>query len=550
MHFCLRKIIIPIFCVIIGLSGNLFAQSKDFKAAQSLDIFHSILRELSLFYVDTVQIEKIVEKGINGMLEDLDPYTEYLPEEVADDFDFMTTGQYGGMGALIRKVPNGVQISEPYQGFPADKAGLVAGDIIIEIDGKSTKDMDLVTASSSLKGVAGSSLTLKVIKLRGGNTETYSLIRERVHISDITYAGMLSDGIGYIRVSSFTREGSRDFKNAFLSLQKTGSLQKLVIDVRSNGGGLLDEAVNMVSLFVPRGTEIVAARGRIKEFESVYKTKDEPLDTQIPIVVLVNSVSASAAEILAGSLQDLDRAVIIGTRTFGKGLVQSVRDLGYNARLKITTAKYYIPSGRCIQAIDYSHRNEDGSVGHIPDSLMKPFTTKNGRAVRDGGGIMPDIKSEPHTYAKITYDIASRDILRDYSIQYYAKHETISSPEEFLLTDEEYNDFVNFAASKEFDDRTNTEILLERLIAAIKDERLYDETKDKLDALQKEINHNKTEKLTRFRSELQQLLENEICARYYYDQGRFRSLLRNDKQANEAIRILTNSDEYNQILRP
>ena len=550
MKFSLAKAIIPFFCFVIGLSGNLFAQSKDFKAAQSLDIFHSAVRELSLFYVDSIQIDKIVEKGIEGMLENLDPYTTYMPEELSDDFDFMTTGQYGGMGALIRKAPNGIEVSEPYKGFPADKAGLVAGDLIIEIDGKDTKNMDISEASKNLKGIAGTSLPLKVVKLRGGDTVSLLLTRERIHISDITYAGMLSDGVGYIRVSSFTREGSRDFKNAFLALKKTGELQKLVIDVRSNGGGLLDEAVNMVSLFVPRGTEIVAARGRLKEFEAIYKTKDEPLDTQIPIAVLVNSISASASEILAGSLQDLDRAVVIGTRTFGKGLVQSVRELGYNARLKITTAKYYIPSGRCVQAIDYAHRNEDGSVGHIPDSLTKAFKTKNGRTVYDGGGIVPDIKLEPYTYAKITYDIVGRDILRDYSVQYYARNNAIAPAEQFSLTDEEYNDFVNFAANKEFDDRTTTEVLLERLIAAIKTEHLYDQTQEELSALQKEISLDKREKLTRFRPELQQLLENEICARYYYDEGRFSNLLRNDKQANEAIRVLNNSEEYYQILRP
>ncbi len=525
--------------------GVLPAQSKDFKAAQSLDIYHSTLRELSLFYVDTVKVDQLVETGIDAMLESLDPYTVFMPEELAGDFDIVTTGQYGGVGALIKRAADGgVEISEPYKNFPADKAGLTAGDVILEID------MDLSVASKSMRGVAGTTVALKIIKLRSKDTLTVLLTRERVHISDITYAGMLPGGVGYIRVSSFTRDGSRDFKEAFVALQQTGRLTKLIIDVRSNGGGLLDEAVNMVSLFVPRGTEIVAARGRIKEFDAVYKTKDAPLDTEIPIAVLVNSLSASSAEILAGSLQDLDRAVVIGTRTFGKGLVQSVRSLGYNTKLKITTAKYYIPSGRCVQAIDYSHRNDDGSVGNIPDSLTQPFKTANGRVVYDGGGITPDRKSEPESYAKITYDIVARGLLHDYATQYFAAHDTIAQPEQFRLTDEEYNEFVNFAANKEFDDRTTTEVLLGQLEEALRKEHLYEATRAALDTLRTKVTHDKRSKLLHFRTELQRLLENEICARYYYDEGRFRSMLRHDKHAHEAITLLDNPAEYRAILLP
>jgi carboxyl-terminal processing protease len=547
MSFLRKTIIVMAACLLSCVS---FAQSKDFKAAQSLDIFHSTIRELLLFYVDSVEVDRLVETGIDAMLESLDPYTVYMPEELADDFDFATTGQYGGMGALIKKAPNGIEISEPYKGFPADRAGLVAGDLLLEIAGESTQNMELATASKNLKGVAGSTITLKVRKLRGGDTLSLSLQRERIHISDITYAGMLSGGIGYIRVSSFTRNGSRDFKNAFLALRQTGQLQKLIIDLRSNGGGILDEAVNMVSLFVPKGTEVVAARGRIAGFDARYKTGDAPLDTEIPIAVLVNSLSASSSEIFAGSLQDLDRAVIIGTRTFGKGLVQSVRGLGYNAQLKITTAKYYIPSGRCVQAIDYSHRNEDGSVGHIPDSLIKPFRTKNGRTVYDGGGITPDVPLEPATYAKITYDIVARDLLRDYAVRYYAAHDTLPAPESFQLSDEEYLRFVDYAAGKDFDDRTTTEVLLEKLIETIKKELLYNDTKEALETLQATINRNKREKLLLFRQELQPLLEDEICARYYYEEGRFRSLLRHDKQAAAAMQLLNHPEEYHQLLHP
>ncbi|MDR3350415.1 MAG: S41 family peptidase [Prevotellaceae bacterium] len=545
MHFLRNSIITGSFVVFSVLS---FAQSKDFKAAQSLDIFHSLLRELSLFYVDSIEVEKLVATGIESMLESLDPYTVYIPEEVAGEFDIMITGQYGGMGALIKKAPGGVVISEPYKGFPADMAGLVAGDKILEIDGHATADMDISTASKQLKGIVGTPLVLKVAKLRGNDTVTLTLTRGRIRISDITYTGMVADSIGYIRLSSFTKDGSRDFKNAFVALQKTGALKKLIIDLRSNSGGSLDEAVNIVSLFVPRNTEIVALRGRIKQFDRVYKTKEQPLDTEIPIAVLVNNLSASAAEIVAGSLQDLDRAVIIGSRTFGKGLVQTPSNLGYNAQVKITTAKYYIPSGRCIQAIDYSHRNADGSVGQIPDSLIRPFKTKNGRTVYDGGGIMPDILSEPLTYAKITYDIAARDMLHDFSVRYFATHPAIAAPEDFRLTDEEYNDFVQYAAERPFDDRTTTEVLLEQLETAIKAEHLYDTAKAELDTLHAKISHDKRSKLLLFRPELQQLLENEICARYYYDEGRFRSMLRYDRQAADAIMLLDDAKAYRKAL--
>ncbi|MDR1406330.1 MAG: S41 family peptidase [Prevotellaceae bacterium] len=541
MYFLRQSVITAAFAVLSVIS---FAQSNDFKTAQSLDIFHSILRELSLFYVDSIEVEKLVSTGIDAMLESLDPYTVYIPEEVAGDFDFIITGQYGGMGALIKKAPSGIVISEPYKGFPADKAGLVAGDTILEIDGESAGAMDVSTASKRLKGAVGTTLPLKVIKLRGGDTLAMQLTRDRIHISDITYSGMLSGGIGYIRVSSFTKDGSRDFRNAFTALRQTGSLEKLIIDLRSNSGGSLEEAVNLVGLFVPRNTEIVASRGRIKQFDRVYKTKEAPLDTEIPVAVLVNSLSASAAEIVAGSLQDLDRAVIIGSRTFGKGLVQTVSSLGYNAQLKVTTAKYYIPSGRCVQAIDYSHRNEDGSVGHLPDSLTRPFKTKNGRTVYDGGGITPDILSESASYAKITYDIAARDMLHDFSIRYFAGHPAIDAPENFRLTDEEYHQFAAYAADRPFDDRTTTELLLAQLESSIKAEHLYEVAKAELDTLHAKVSRDKRSKLLLFRPELQQLLENEICARYYYDEGRFRSILRHDRQADAAISLLNDADAY------
>ncbi|MDR1680923.1 MAG: S41 family peptidase [Prevotellaceae bacterium] len=526
------------------------AQSDDFKAAQSLDIFHSMIRELSLFYVDSVKVDKLVETGIEAMLESLDPYTVYIPEEVSDDFDIVTTGQYGGVGALIKKAPGGIEIEEQYEGFPADRAGLVAGDLLVEIDGQSTREMAIEKASRMLRGVAETAVSLTVVKLRGGDTLRLSLIRERVHLSDISYAGLVADSIGYIRVTSFTKDGSRDFKQAFLALRETGRLRQLIIDVRSNGGGLLDEAVNMVGLFVPKGTEVVTARGRIKLFEATYRTEETPLDTQIPIAVLVNNASASAAEILAGALQDLDRAVIIGTRTFGKGLVQSVRQLGYNTQLKVTSAKYYIPSGRCIQILDYSHRNDDGSAGNIPDSLRRAFTTKNGRTVYDGGGIMPDIVAEPASYARTTYELVARNIPRNYSVRYYAAHpDGIAAPEDFHLTDDDYAAFVEYAVGQQFDGRTASELLFEQLRDVLRSEQLYDDTKDELAALQVKINTDRRDKLRRYRPELQPLLEEEICARYYYIAGRTRAMLRRDTQVKAAAEMLKQHGKYREAVR-
>lgn len=515
------------------------AQSDDFKTAQSLDIFHSVLRELSLFYVDSVKIDRLVETGIGAMLESLDPYTVYIPEEISGDFDIVTTGQYGGIGALIKKAPGGVEISEQYEGFPADRAGLVAGDLLVEIDGRNAYDIPADKASKMLRGAAGTPVALKVVKLRGGDTLALSVVRERVHLSDVAFAGLVADSIGYICVTSFTKEGSRDFKNAFLSLQKTGRLRRLIIDVRSNGGGLLEEAVNIVGLFVPRGTEVVTARGRIKLFEATYRTQEKPLDTQIPITVLVNSASASAAEILAGALQDLDRAVIVGTRTFGKGLVQAVRKLGYNTQLKVTSARYYIPSGRCIQIIDYSHRNEDGSAGNIPDSLRRAFKTKNGRTVYDGGGITPDVIAEPTAYTRTTYELVARNIPWSYSVHYFATHPTIDAPEDFHLSDDDYEDFIEYAVGQQFDGRTASELQFEQLVETLRHEQLYNDMKNELAAIQTKINTDKRDKLRRYRQELQPLLEEEICARYYYTAGRIRAMFRRDTQLETAIELET-----------
>jgi carboxyl-terminal processing protease len=500
--------LLALLLCVLPCSAN--AQSDGFSTLKSTDIYFSILRELSLYYVDSVQVGKLVDASIHAMLEQLDPYTEYVPEEASDAFDFVITGRYGGIGAIIRKIDGGVQISDPYEGYPADKAGLVAGDCILEIDGLPLKSADVQTASNRLKGLAGSTLTLKVRKLKTGDTLNLQITREHIHISDVHYHCLLKDSIGYIHLNAFTKDGSRDFIKTFQALKKTGKMKSLILDLRSNGGGSLDEAVNIVGAFVPRGTMVVEARGRLKDFEAKYMTRENPLDTAIPIVVLVNNMSASSSEIVAGALQDLDRAVIVGTRTFGKGLVQSVRDLGYNAKLKITTAKYYTPSGRCVQIVDYSHRREDGSVGNIPDSLIKAFKTRNGRTVYDGGGITPDAVVTLPTYNKISYSLVARDLLRSYALTYFTAHDAIAPPETFRLTDAEYDDFVQYLLDKDFSDQSGD--------------------------------------LTQFKPELATLLEEEICTLYYYQQGRLRNELPRDEQVGKAIEVLSDQTAYRKIL--
>jgi len=545
--FFMKKTLIILLIALLS-PMLLFAQSADFKVIKSTDAYFSVLRELMMYYVDTVQVEQLVNTSIEAMLSSLDPYTEFVPEEQSEAFDFMTTGSYGGMGSLIRKTDCGIQITDPYKGFPADKAGLVPGDCIIEIDGVSTKNMDATEGSNKLKGTSGSKIQLKVVKIKTGDTVIVPITRVRIHISDVTYAGILHDNIGYILLSAFTKDGSKDFAKAFQTLKNTGKMQSLIIDLRSNGGGSLDEAVNILSMFVPKNTTVVEARGRLKDFEIIYKTKDRPVDLDIPIVVLVNSLSASASEIVAGSMQDLDRGIIVGARTFGKGLVQSVRDLNFNAKIKITTAKYYIPSGRCVQIVDYSHRKEDGSVGNIPDSLIKAFTTSNGRTVYDGGGIIPDIKVESPTYPKIAYSLVLRDLIRPYALSYFVKHDVIAPPETFRLTDNEYNDFVDYLMSENFNDKTDSEQLFERFIETAKSDKLYEAFQTEIDALQQKIASDKRAELMRFRSELQGLLEQEICTIYYYQEGRVQSAIQHDPQIDKAIEVLKNGEEYRRIL--
>ncbi|MBR5610785.1 MAG: S41 family peptidase [Bacteroidales bacterium] len=516
----------------------IFAQSKEFKAGKSLEVQSRILRVLDAFYVDSVDVEKLVNTGINAMLRTLDPYTEFIPEENETDIDMLTTGSYGGVGSVIQKTPaGGILISEPYENTPSAKMGLQPGDTILEIDGVSALDLEVSQASERMKGEPGSELKLKVKKGRSGQIEDVVLVRERIHVSDVVYYGMVQDTIGYIQIGGFTLYGSRDVRKAFEEMKGNGKMKRLILDLRGNGGGLMSEAVDIVSLFVPKGTLVVSQKGKGPGMNEEFRTTTDPIDTDIPIMVLVNSGSASSSEIVAGALQDLDRAVIAGVRTFGKGLVQSIRSVGYDNSLKLTIAKYYTPSGRCVQAIDYSNRNEDGSVGYVADSLKKEFKTAAGRSVYDGGGITPDLKVETEYYSRPMVALIYSNLINEFAIDYFKKNLQIAPAGEFSLTDEEFDQFVAFASDKDFDHRSESQIEMERVVKAAKRENLYDLNVEVIEKLLDEVTLTKEEFLRHHKKHIKEALEQEICTKYYFQRGGAENILRNNDQMFKAIEL-------------
>lgn len=512
-----RAILISgISLILFTTIGFIALQDKEFEILKNLDIYYSLFRELNLFYVDETDPEKLISKSIDGMLVSLDPYTQYIPESKAEEFRFQTTGEYGGIGALIRKTSDYVQIAEPYENSPAVRAGLKAGDLLLEIDGRNVKNQQINDISDLLKGSPGTEILLTVKRPCSNKLFQKKIIREQIVIPNVPYFGLLTNNIGYIRLSNFTPNASNEVKDAFEYLKIRKGATSLILDIRGNPGGLLIEAVNICGLFVEKGQEIVSTKGKVKQFDNIYLTTNNPIDKNIPIIVLVNRASASASEIVAGSLQDLDRAVLIGQRTFGKGLVQTTRQLSYNAQLKVTTAKYYIPSGRCIQALDYTHRNEDGSVGFIPDSLITEFKTKNGRKVYNGGGIQPDIKVEPEVISNISYSLYSKNLLFDYATEYASKHDSIVNPRNFILTDKEYESFIEFLKNKPFDYETESETKLDDLILSAKKEKYYNHSINEFSALKSKLSHNKDKDLQTFKEEIKDLLSEEIVSRYFY----------------------------------
>ena len=520
---------------------------KGFELSKNLEIFSSVYKNLQLLYVDDINPGQLVETAINAMLSSLDPYTNYIPEANIEDMKLQVLGQYGGIGALIHQNGDMLYISEPYEGHPADKAGLKAGDRIIEVNGQSTEGKNSSDVSNALRGQAGTKFTLKLE--RNGKTFEKELTREEIKIKPIPYYGLIDNAFGYIRLNEFTQTASKDVTDAFQSLKTQKSDMKgIIIDLRGNGGGLLNEAVNIVNLFVDRGQLIVSTKGKVAEKNTYHRTMNSPADLNIPLAVLVDGSSASASEIVAGSVQDLDRGIVIGQRTFGKGLVQNIIPLTYNSQMKITISKYYIPSGRCIQAIDYSHRDEDGNANKVPDSLKTAFKTKKGRTVYDGFGIEPDIEVEGKTAPSIMIGLVQKFLIFQYATKFKDKHSTIASASEFEITDAIYADFKNFLEDKEYDYSTATEKTLEILKTIAERESYINAIQSDIANLEKKLAHDKNEDLDKFREEISQFLKAEILTRYYYQKGRIEGSLKEDADIRKAIEVLSNNEQYNAIL--
>jgi carboxyl-terminal processing protease len=519
----------------------------DFEIAKNLDIFSTLYKELNTNYVDELKPGELMKTAIDAMLESLDPYTTYISESELEDYKLMTTGQYGGIGSLIHKNGDYVVISDPYEGFPAQKNDLRSGDVILEINDKSAKGKTTDQVTEILRGQPGT--TVKLLIKREGETKTIEKTIERaeIKIDNVSYYGMVDATTGYIKLSNFYQNAGKEVKDAFLAMKEKG-MKACMIDLRGNGGGLLNEAVNIVNIFVEKGITVVSTKGKLKDKNNFHRSLNPATDKEIPLAILVDRGSASASEIVTGAIQDLDRGVIIGERTYGKGLVQNIIPLSYNTKLKVTVAKYYIPSGRCIQAIDYSQKNEDGSVAKIPDSLKVAFKTKNNRVVYDGGGIEPDIYLEPVKYSKISASLVTKFLIFDYATKFKSLHPTIDSAKKFVITDEIYNDFISFLSDKDYDYTTLSEQSLKDFKENATDEKYYDAVKTEYEALQNKIMHNKKADLEKFKAEIKIFLKEEIVSRYYFQKGRLESSLSDDQEVNKALEVLKDTKTYSGIL--
>jgi carboxyl-terminal processing protease len=520
-----------------------------FEISKNLDIFSSLYKELNIFYVDETDPGELMKTGIDAMLESLDPYTTYIPESEKEDFEFMTTGQYGGIGAVISKNGDWVFVSEPYEGFPADKAGLIAGDKFLEIAGETVKGKSTSDVSKVLKGEPNTAV--KVLIEREGLAKPFEveIIREEIKLNSVPYYGLISDSIGYIKTRSFTRNISKEVIDAYQEMNANDELKGLVLDLRGNPGGLLNEAINMANIFIDRGQEIVFTKGKIKDWDKSYKARNEAIDTDIPLVVLINRSSASASEIVSGAVQDLDRGIVIGQRSFGKGLVQQTRKLSYNAQLKVTTAKYYIPSGRCIQALDYSNRDEDGSVGKVPDSLRTEFKTLvNERSIFDGGGITPDISIEPQKFSNILRSLVSKRHIFNFANQFRRNNESIDDAKSFVISDDVYSQFKQYLNDKEYEYETNTEKAIKKLEKDAEGEKYLADLKDHLESISSKMEESKNNDIERFKPEISELLEMEIATRYFYQKGKIETTIKHDEEIAKAIDVLNDIEAYNAIL--
>lgn len=553
-----RKSIVGALVVLLGLGFSSFTEDdRSFQKAKNLDIFNAIFKELDMFYVDTINPEKMIQNGVNGMLALTDPYTEYYPEEEMSSLKEMITGKYGGIGAAIRyyKAKDRIAIVEPTEGMPAAEMGVKAGDIILSVGGKemvrgSMSPQEFSSkVSEALRGEPGTSFVLKVLRPQeNDSTEMeFKITRKSIRINPVPYYGMLRDSIGYLYLTGFTDNCAKDVKKAFIELKQQGA-KGLIFDVRDNGGGSLQEAVDIVNLFVPKGQEIVVTKGKLRQAEGSFKTSKEPVDVEIPLAVLVNGSSASASEILSGSLQDLDRAVIIGTRTYGKGLVQTTRPLPYNGTLKVTTSKYYIPSGRCIQAIDYAKKNADGTVARTPDSLTHVFHTAAGREVRDGGGIRPDIEVKEDRFPNILFYLLNDDLIFDYVTRYCIKHPVLASVDSIRITDEDYKEFKELVKSRNFTYDRQSEKMLKTLKEVAEFEGYMEGASEEFKALEQKLNHNLDRDLDHFAPQIKKQIAQDIATRFFYQRGAVMERLKDDADLEKAIETLTNPEAYRKIL--
>ena len=551
----MKKVLVSLLMVL--LAAPAFAQidrDHDFKTAKNMDIFNSIYKNLDLMYVDTLDAQEVVGNGIQAMLGSLDPYTTYYPEEKVNELKNMLTGKYAGVGAVVRYnfQLQRVCISEPYENMPAAEVGLKKGDIILSIDDEDMTNKDVAYVSDHLRGDPGTSFIIKVKRPSTGKTLKMKITRRTIQMPFLPYYGMLEGGYGYINFNSFTDNCAKDVRRAFIDLKKQGA-KGLVFDLRNNGGGSVSEAVSIINMFLPKGKTVLKMQGKLQRSNKEYKTSVEPVDSVMPMVVLVNGNSASASEIMSGSLQDYDRAIILGTRPYGKGLVQTTMDLPYNGQMKLTTAKYYIPSGRCVQALNYKHA-KGGYVEHVPDSLTKVFYTANGREVRDGGGVKPDVEVKPDSLPNIAFYLAgardSNEVMLNYEVDYIAKHPPIAPAKDFALTDADYDEFKARVLKANFKYDRETEKYLKDLEKLAKFEGYYDDAKPEFEALKKKLSHNVAKDLDYNKEYIKQLLENEIVAAYYFQAGAIQNSLRYDQQIKEAVKLLNSPEDYKLILLP
>jgi carboxyl-terminal processing protease len=546
-----RKLFLAIgLPVIISVSIISAAFTEDlFEVAKNLDIFTSLFKEVNLYYVDDTKPGELIKTASDAMLQSLDPYTEYYTENDIEDYKIVTTGQYGGIGAAVREIKDKVIITEPYENSPALKSGMKAGDVILQINDIVVKGKTSDEISKLMKGQSGTAVKLLIERPGATKPIEFNIVREDIKVKDVPYFGMINTEIGYIKLTGFTPTAAAEVKAAFLKLKNENNCKALVLDLRDNPGGLLTQAVDIVNLFVEKGTDVAVTKGRAKEWTQAFKTVNNPIDLTMPLAVVVDRNSASAAEIVSGSLQDLDRAIIIGQRTYGKGLVQQTKPLIYNAQLKVTVAKYYIPSGRCIQALDYSHRNKDGSVDHVPDSLITAFKTRNGRIVYDGAGVLPDVQTEPQTMSEITYELIAKNLIFDYVTQYIIKNPKLNGDaQSFAINDNDYNDFVTFLKDKDYSYKTNSEEDLETLKKSAESDKYFADIENEYNQLQKKLMDRKKDDLQKFKPEIKHMIEDEIVSRFYYLSGRIAASIKWDTDMQTAIGTLSDATKTKSIL--